>query len=503
MKKFGFLALLMLLLVLVYPGTGYAGSVETHINLDGNDLKISQEAQVQIVNGSVMVPLRLVAEQLGYTVKWDNVTKTAIIDQKGSTLKLTVNNAIAEASGKEVKLDNPPFLSGSTTLVPLRFVGENTGTTVGWDNVTKTVYLTSPAQEIGGSDPVVTVPDTSVTTPSDKGSNVPAGGSTTTEGNNLGTITNLSFTDNKLIIAVNGSVTPSIFTMTGTDRIVVDLPNTAYADIFSQNLSVGKNNSGQLTVTDYPNVSAVRYSLFSSSPSTIRIVVDLNSANNYSVVNANDGLIIVDLNGTSSVPSSTPKPEVPVTTSPPTSVSTGKKLVVIDAGHGGKDPGAISVNKYKEKDFTLAIALKIEALLKNDPNINLVLTRSGDTYPTLQERTKLANSLNANLFVSIHANSVAAGSNNNPSGTETYYTRQESLQFANIVHKYLVPATGLQDRGVRQSSLHVTRETKMPAILLECGYLSNTKDEALLYSEDFQKRVAEAVVAGIKEYLAL
>ncbi len=502
MKKFGFLALLMLLLVLVYPGIGHAGSAETHINLDGNDLKISKEAQVQIVNGSVMVPLRVVAEQLGYTVKWDNVTKTALIDQKGTTLKLVVDNPIAEASSKQVKLDNPPFLSGSTTLVPLRFVGEQTGTTVGWDNVTKTVYLTSPVPEVGGSDTVIN-PDASVTEPSDNGSTIPSGGSTDIGESKPTTISNLSFVDNKLIIAVNGTVTPNVFAMTNKDRIVVDLPNTAFADSFSQNLSVGQNQNGQLTVTDYPNVSAVRYSLFSSSPSTIRIVIDLNSANGYSVVNANDGLIFIDLNGTSSDPPVTTTPEVPVTTPPPTSVITGKRLVVIDAGHGGKDPGAISVNKYKEKDFALATALKIEALLKNDPNIELVLTRSGDTYPTLQERAKLANNLNADLFISVHANSIPAGSKSNPSGIETYYTRKESLQFANVVHKYLVPATGIQDRGVRQANYHVTRETKMPAILLECGYLSNIKDEALLFSGDYQQKVAEAVVAGIKEYLAL
>lgn len=206
---------------------------ETHINLDGNDLKISKEAQVQIVNGSVMVPLRLVTEQLGYTVKWDNVTKTATIEQKGTTLKLIVNNAMAEASGKQVKLDNPPFLSGNTTLVPLRFVGEQTGTTVGWDNVTKTVYLTSPVPEIGGSEPEITVPDTSVTAPSDNGAN----GNTTTDGNtSTATVTNLSFIDNKLIIAMNGSVTPNVFTMTDKDRIVVDLPNTSFGDSFHQNL---------------------------------------------------------------------------------------------------------------------------------------------------------------------------------------------------------------------------------------------------------------------------
>ncbi|MEK3748924.1 N-acetylmuramoyl-L-alanine amidase family protein [Paenibacillus sp. FSL E2-8871] len=496
MKKFGFLALLLLLLVLVHPGTGYAGSAETHINLDGNDLKISKEAQVQIVNGSVMVPLRLVTEQLGYTVKWDNVTKTATIEQKGTTLKLIVNNAMAEASGKQVKLDNPPFLSGNTTLVPLRFVGEQTGTTVGWDNVTKTVYLTSPVPEIGGSDPEINVPDTSVTAPSDNGSK----GNTTTDGNtSTAAVTNLSFVDNKLIIAVNGSITPNVFTMTDKDRIVVDLPNASFGDSFHQNLSVGKNQNGQLTITEYPNVSTIRYSLFSSSPSTIRIVIDLNSANNYSVTNANDGLIIVDLNGTSTTPPATTVPEVPVTTPPPSTGNTDKKIIVIDAGHGGKDPGTGS--NLKEKDFTLPTALKIAELLKKEPNIEVVLTRSDDTYPTLQDRSNLANKVKADLFISVHANSIPVGSKSNPSGTETYYTRKDSLLFAQTVHKYLTVATGLQDRGVRQANYHVTRETKMPAILLECGYLSNTKDEALLFTVDVQNRIAEAVVLGIKEYL--
>lgn len=503
MKKFGFLALLLFLLVLVLPGTGYANAGETHINLDGNDLQISKEAQVQNVNGNIMVPLRVVTEQLGFTVKWDNTSKSAVIEQKGTTLKLTVGHTVAEVSGKQVKLDNPPFLSGSTTLVPLRFIGEQTGTTVGWDNVTKTVYLTTLAPEIGGSAPEVTVPevttpDPSVTTPSENGSS----GNTDHAGiGSIAAITNLSFIDNQLIIAVNGTVTPTVFSMTNKDRIVIDLPNTSFGDSFHQNLSLGQNQSGQLTVTEYPNVSAVRYSLFSHSPSTIRIVIDLNSANSYNVINDNDGLIIVDLNGTSITPPDITTPEDPVTTPPATTGNTDKKIIVLDAGHGGKDPGSSSINKRKEKDFTLPTTLKIADLLRKEPNIEVVLTRSGDTYPTLQERSKLANNVNADLFISIHADSITAGSKSNPSGTGTFYTRKESLLFAQTVQKYLVAATGLTDRGVRQENYHVTRETKMPAILLECGFLSNVKDEALLYTDDVQNKIAEAVVTGIKEYL--
>ncbi|MNN62804.1 N-acetylmuramoyl-L-alanine amidase LytC precursor [compost metagenome] len=106
--------------------------------------------------------------------------------------------------------------------------------------------------------------------------------------------------------------------------------------------------------------------------------------------------------------------------------------------------------------------------------------------------------------MSIHGNSLdTVKTGVNPSGSETYYTRDESIPLANVMHKHLVAATGLSDRKVRYSSLHVTRETVMPAVLLEVGYLSNASDETLMYTEEFQQRVAEGIVAGIKEYLGL
>lgn len=517
MKKYGFLALLLILWVVVFPGSSHAESVETHINLDGKELTISKDAQIQIVNGSVMVPLRLVTEQLGYSVNWDNVTKTAIIVQANTTLKLVVNNTTAEASGRQVQLDNPPFLSGSITLVPLRFVGEETGTTVGWDNLTKTVYLTSAAKTTGNSASTANnqldVPDSDTSLLPENETEISgslAGGVATSENGSQAALTNLSFSENRLIIAVNGNLSPSVFAMTGNDRIVVDLPNTRFAPSFSQSQSLANTQSGQMVVTGYPDVSAVRYSLFSNSPAAIRVVIDLNSAKTYSVINNKDGLLIIDLNGTGIDPAS--PTDTDTTSADPAGITlpsatppaaSGKRLVVIDAGHGGKDPGSISINKHNEKDFTLATVLKVAELLKNEPNINFVLTRSDDSYPTLQQRAEIANDLKADLFLSIHANSIPAGSTSNPSGFETYYSRPESLQFATTVHKYLVPASGLSDRGIRKSSLYVTRETTMPAILLECGYLSNANDEARLYSADYQQRIAAAVVAGIKDYLGL
>jgi N-acetylmuramoyl-L-alanine amidase len=143
--------------------------------------------------------------------------------------------------------------------------------------------------------------------------------------------------------------------------------------------------------------------------------------------------------------------------------------------------------------------LKVQQILAADSRIKLVLTRSDDSYPTLDDRVNLANSINADLFLSVHANSYTSSTN----GTETYYTRPESLAFAQAMHAALVPATGLKDNGVRSKNLHVTRETTMPAALLEIGYLSNKTDNAALWSEDFQNRVAQGIATGLLQYLKL
>jgi N-acetylmuramoyl-L-alanine amidase len=173
--------------------------------------------------------------------------------------------------------------------------------------------------------------------------------------------------------------------------------------------------------------------------------------------------------------------------------------VVLDAGHGGTDPGAISLSKRPEKDFNLSVILKVRDLLANDERIKLILTRSDDSFPTLDSRSALANAVQADLFLSVHANSYTASTN----GTETYYTREDSKEFANLMHSLYAPVTGLKDNGVRSKSLSVTRKTTMPAILLEVGYLSSKIDEPQLWTNELQDRVAQAIAKGIKMQLKL
>lgn len=454
MKKLGFFAVLFVFL-LAFPGMGNAAEASTHIYLDGKELNLTSNNQVQEVNDSVMIPIRVVMEELGFNVNWENKTGTVTIKKADTSIKLVVSKKTATVNGTTAIVPVAPYLKGDTSMVPLRFISEQMGLKVNWEHTTKSVYLITPSSN---------------------------GGNTSQPDGNA-TISGISYSDNRLIIAASGKVKPNVFKMTGPDRIVVDVPNARFDDAFPAGI-LDNNQNGSIQINGYPDVSQVRFSLYSNNPSTVRIVLDLNYAKNYELVNAGDGLIIVDLNKDSSTP----------VTPPGTS---GKKLVVLDAGHGGTDPGAISVKGRKEKDFNLAVVLKVEALLKNNKNIDLVLTRSGDTYPTLSDRVKIAEKLKADIFISVHANSGAPAA----SGVETYYTRNSSLELAKVMHKYLVKASGLTDRKVRYASLHVTRETTMPAVLLECGYLSNSKDEALLYSEAFQNKVAEGIVAGIKEYL--
>lgn len=458
----------------LFPQTGQAAAGDTSIYLNGNKLELSKNGQVQSINGSVMIPIRVVVEELGYVVDWEKQTRTVTIQQQDTVMKLVVDQSTAIVNGTKIQMPVAPKLISDTVIVPLRFVGEQTGLSVSWDNQQKAAYLVTPPGD-NGSTPGQG-DGNSGNTPGNNDSGAAPG-----ETETLANIGGISFSDNRLLIAVDQNVTPNVFTMTNPQRIVIDLPNTKFADTFSNGQNLDSTQNGFLDISGYPEVSKVRYALFSNNPSTVRIVLDMNVAKMGELINENDGLIILDLNKEA------------------TPGSNGKKLVVIDAGHGGKDPGAISVTKNTEKEFNLAVALKVEALLKKEENIDFVLTRSSDTYPALSDRVKIANDLNADLFISIHANAGSATA----SGVETYYTRPDSLALAEVMHKYLVASSGLSDRGVRSKSLHVTRETKMPAVLLECGYLSNSSDNAKLYTEDFQDRVAAGIVKGIKEYLSL
>ena len=220
------------------------------------------------------------------------------------------------------------------------------------------------------------------------------------------------------------------------------------------------------------------------------------------------------------------------------------KIIVVDAGHGGKDPGAVGPRGTREKDINLSIALQLEKVFKKDKNYKVILTRDDDTFVELVERANIANQNKADLFISVHCN---ANLNRNASGFEVYFlsenasnkasfsaailensvieledkndTKKTALQnmlWSMVVNEYINESSELAsfvsqestgrlkipNRGVKQDVFYVLRGTQMPAILVETAYISNYTEESKLNTSSFQKAIADSIYEGVKKYYA-
>jgi N-acetylmuramoyl-L-alanine amidase len=180
--------------------------------------------------------------------------------------------------------------------------------------------------------------------------------------------------------------------------------------------------------------------------------------------------------------------------------------IYLDAGHGGKDPGAVGNGLY-EKNLTLAIAQKIEKALKtNYENVEVLTSRTSDVYLTLDQRTDKANTWKADVFLSVHINS---STNVQAKGFSTYVypnvdARTVSLQ--NVLHAEVFRAVSgykVTDLGKKQADFHVLRETNMIAILSENFFISSVSDTALLKQDAFIQRIADGHVLGLEKFFGL
>ncbi|NWQ39418.1 N-acetylmuramoyl-L-alanine amidase [Bacillus sp. EB106-08-02-XG196] len=172
---------------------------------------------------------------------------------------------------------------------------------------------------------------------------------------------------------------------------------------------------------------------------------------------------------------------------------------MLDAGHGYNTAGKRTIDGMREYEFTRKVAAFARDLLTSYQNVTVYFAHSDERDVPLQERTNTANRLNVDAYVSIHAN--AYGSTwNDANGIETYvYTtnHQETYQLAQKVQNNMVSLTGLRSRGVKTASFHVLRETNMPAILVECGFMTNRNEAGLMRTEDFQRKCALAIVNAL------
>jgi N-acetylmuramoyl-L-alanine amidase len=308
---------------------------------------------------------------------------------------------------------------------------------------------------------------------------------------------------------------------------------------------------------DFPKIISINDDLLMDAragqfkPDTVRVVVDIKSFKTYKIFSLmNPFRIVIDVWGEGDAKPQSPRQQaaikLPDGKIPPGSIARslalGVSRIVIDAGHGGKDPGAKGYyRKAREKDITLSIAKRLKRKLEDRIGCEVIMTRSGDKFLTLEERTAFANTKDADLFISIHVN---AHRNKNAYGVETYFLNlatdedairvaamenatstknisdlqtilmdlmqnakiNESSRLASHVQTQMVghlktKYSNIRDKGVKQAPFYVLLGAQMPAILVETSFISNPRECKRLMDPTYQDRLSDGIVLGIENYI--
>lgn len=535
-------ALFLVIVLICIPISIKAASQSVEIYINGK--RISSDVPPVITEGRILVPLRVVSENLGAKVHWDNSSKTVTI--KGSkNIILTVNNRNILVDNNNIVVDVPASVVQNRTMVPLRFISEVLESKVDWDNTEKRVTITKTQGDIVKffyekieENPVIVV------------------------SGDAPLKYNISeYNEDQLAIDIKGGIKTSNNTIYANDgvlkkaiigkiqdesllsRLIIDFDlqtkykikessdkKTIYIYLYSANSIEdiklrSKIDELQATIktTKYSNINYftlqnparfvldindallnekdiemipendfitdVRTSQFSKDPNVVRVVFDLTDSKvKYSINNKSSKIEIefYRLDDSKEVIIQNP-------------TDYNGKIVVIDPGHGGSDPGAVR-NGVTEKFLNLDIGLKLRNILE-EKDINVLMTRDKDIFVDLYVRAGIANDVGADAFVSIHSNTASAVG---ATGIETlYYPDTENKKLALSIQNAVAERTGFTNRGiVQRPRLVVTRETKMPSALVEVGFMSNPSDLALLLDEDFRQRVAEGIATGIINFLS-
>jgi len=351
---------------------------------------------------------------------------------------------------------------------------------------------------------------------------------------NLRTATSQGIT--RLVLDLDAKARPSKQPILQDEGVTIRLPNTTLSYAAKMKVASGK----------------VMKPFIITQPSERSVDVSLPAGffRSYKVLTLeNPPRLVIDIEPPTETPQAIPESEpaidqslpVPIPQQPIQPRAKAYRTIVIDPGHGGKDPGALGRRGTAEKDITLKVALKLRNLLRKQPGVRVLMTRERDEFIELEDRTKFANGQDADLFVSIHVNShpqhtvkgieiyhfgqakdqraleVAARENGTPLSNTgvgweylvadllTSKKIEESLELAWTTKEAMVAKLNnhytLVDHGVKTAPFYVLRFTSMPSILAEIAYISNSAEENMLRTGSFTTRVAEALEDGVKTFL--
>jgi len=339
----------------------------------------------------------------------------------------------------------------------------------------------------------------------------------------------------RLVLDLDAKAHPSKHPQLQAEGVTIEIPNATLSESAKTKLTAGRiakpfiisQSSERSVEVSLPVGSFERYKLFTLA-NPHRLVID--------VVPSSERLAAPPVESTPGL--GLPFPTPPQPAQPRTK---SFKTIVIDPGHGGKDPGARGQRGTEEKDITLKVALKLRNLLSKQPGVRVLMTRERDQFVELEDRAKFANEQEADLFVSIHVNShpqrsvkgieiyhfgeakdqraleVAARENGTPLNSTgvgweylvadllTAKKIEASLELAWTAKEAMVTNLNghysLVDHGVKTAPFYVLRFTSMPSILAEIAYISNSAEEDLLRTGIFTTRVAEALMEGVNTFL--
>ncbi len=476
---------LLFFLLCFYPSVYAAEKVSVY--LDGRyagkiDIFISPE-------GKALLPVRDLFRLLGGSVGWIGSTKETYIQLAGKKVTIKIGSNQYSVDGETGKIEAPLSVINSRLIIPCDILKKVWGYDCSLQGKRLNIDTTLPVLE------------------------------------------NFYYKKDKdkidFIFKFSKKPEIKVGKLINPPRIFVDLYNTssrvAFGDIPINSEIVERVRSGRFT------------------SSILRVVFDLRTDGYYTTSEAGKDFILSIYPSKTEVVQPTPLPGITSTPSvqwtPPKEHK--KKIIILDPGHGGKDPGAIGRYGTREKNIVLSIALRLKSILEQN-GFTVYMTRSSDTFIPLQKRPQIANRKNGDLFISIHVNS--APRNTKASGIETFYLSsrysdpqakevakrentssftgkplseeelirlilsdllltvniEDSSKFAGIVEKQLTKYVRLPVRGVKTAPFIVLKGLKMPAVLVELGFISNPKEETLLKTKDFQTKLAKGIASAVK-----
>lgn len=480
----------VVLVFLVLFGIGvYPCSASDDITLVINGKTVDSDVNPMIINGRTMVPVRILFDTFGADVLWNESLRQVIISTATSVIVFTIGSKTAYIDGVGRTVDVPPTIVDGRTLVPIRFISDVLHYDVVWNGSARTVYVSGKKSETAPDDNKPNMPD------DEREEEL-----VLAELSRITAVEKAKTVD--ITVSLSEKIEPKVMKLSDPDRLVFDFYGVEQtcnnSDIQFENTSV----------------TQIRWA---SHPDYTRIVVQTTEQTDYSL-RYTSAACIITIEKTAYTPDDEDTPSDDNVSSSgtaiePPKVSGDTPVVVIDAGHGGYDSGAIGRDVdgnevIKEKDANLSIAQKLAQKLKSS-GVKVIMTRSadvalGDTVMAdLVARAEIANKSQADLFISIHNN---AFTDPEATGTSVLYAGLSnnggygisSQELAENIQKPLVKATGLKDRGIVQSpEMVVLKRTIMPAVLIECAFVSSYTDQKILTNEKKVSDIAEAIYQGI------